>query len=266
MVTIAALISWLGGGCDPVNPTDDPGMDVAEEAEEAEPDSLLEKSRQLAYRLQAAEHRLAETMPAATKFGKQTCPDDAIAKATNTAAARQLALTTHDSRYEAHSLLPLNLVQPLETPSDVLARFFEDSGDGLTPPLARLLRSVEVADTAERAVTALEERSYKGVFHITLFKKAHLIRKKNHRHREWTKGVLAAWLVIYDIDESSPVCQVPVTTVNDVDDEPISIRLRPDTQRKLVRELGVQLREEAERVLPSITKVLTLPALSVPPA
>lgn len=262
-VPIVFLLGWLSVGC---HRTDRTQSERTNGNEEAEPDPLVERSRQLAYRLRTAEHRLAEAMPPVTQFHQQSCPDEEIASQTSGAAGRELMLTTHDARYEAHSLLPLTLVQPLETPSDVLTRFFEDSEDGLTSPLARLLRSAEVADAAEREVVELEQRAYKGVFHLTLFKKAHLIRKKNRRRREWTKGVLMGWLVIYDIDASEPVCQVSVTTVNDVEDEPISIRLRPDTQRKLVHELGLQLLEEARRALPSITSVLTLPRTSVSPA
>ena len=78
----------------------------------------------------------------------------------------------------------------------------------------------------------------------------------NKLRREWTQGILQAWLVIYDIDTNESLCQVPVTSVSDVEGEPITIRLRADTQQKLVKELGQGLRTEGVRALGSITQVL----------
>lgn len=248
------------GGCDP-----DGAATPARDAEPAAPstDPLLYRSRQVAHRLEAALSRLAEPMPAASKFHTTACPDVELGAQVNGGAGRTLALGIHDARYGARSLLPLELLAPLDPPAPTLDRYFEvdpraEGLPGAETRLGRMLRSEADARAAEREVDALERHRYKGVFHITLFKKPHLIRKENRRKREWTQGIFQAWLVVYDIDTSESLCQVRVSTLSDVEGEPITIRLRPDTQRKLVRELGQQLYAESVEALSSITQVLRL--------
>src|SRR5690606_9403040 len=195
-----------------------------------------------------------------TRFEQRACPDSEILEDSPNQMARTLVLSTHDSRYSAHSLMPLSLTDPLRTENDLgLETFFEDATGNASSALGRLLKSQDHARAAEDEARALEARNYKGVFHITQFKKAHLIRKKNQRRREWTKGVMSAWLAIYDIDTSENLCQTQLLSVNDVEGEPTSIRLRPETQRRLVRELGQQMRSQAETALASISRVLNLP-------
>lgn len=230
-------------------------------AEQADP--LLYRSRQVAHRLEAAISRLAEPMPPATQFRTRKCPDSELGAQVSAGAAPMLALDIHDARYEARSLFPLELVAPLKPPPPTLDRYFvadprASALAGSEMRRSRLLRSEADASAAERELEAIERQRYKGVFHITLFKKPHLIRKENRRKREWTRGIFEAWLVVYDIDTSESLCQVRVSTLNDVEDEPITIRMRPDTQRKLVRELGQQLYAESVHALGSITRVLRL--------
>jgi hypothetical protein len=201
-------------------------------------------------------------MPAVTRFRTQACPDAEIAARAAGAAARKLVLDTQDSRYEARSLMPLRLTRQLQSePERCVQEFFEpDDQQPFAASLDKRLKSLEHGLAAEKMVSELERRTYKGVFHITQFKKPHLIRKKGRHRREWTRGLLRAWLVVYDIDSSDALCQAEVVTLNDVTDEPLSIRLRAETQRRLVRELGQQLRGEAETALAFMSHTLTLPA------
>lgn len=259
---LVAILLMLGG-CDRA-PTPDPTLDPNPSAA-ASDDPLLYPSRQLSHRLEAALSRLAEPMPAVSKFHAAACPDSALQAQIAGGAGPGLVLDVHDARYEARSLFPLELLAPLDPPAPTLDRYFEaDPGaaglPGSDSRLTRLLRSESDARAAERAVAELERQRYKGVFHITQFKKSHLIRKENRLRREWTRGMLEAWLVVYDIDTSESLCQVHVSTLNDVEGEPITIRLRPDTQRKLVRELGEQLYTESVEALGTITRVLRLEA------
>src|SRR5690606_41574186 len=60
-----------------------------------------------------------------------------------------------------------------------LLRFYEPEPSALGDPLERLFKSEADANAAEREIAALERRQYKGVFHITLFKKPHL-RSEEH--------------------------------------------------------------------------------------
>lgn len=259
-LALVAATTLILGGCEPAA-----GTTLARDAEPALPsaDPLLYRSRQVAHRLEAALSRLAEPMPAVSKFHTTPCPDVELGAQVSGGAGRTLTLGIHDARYEARSLLPLELLAPLDPPAPTLDRYFEvdrraEGLPGSEARLTRLLRSEADARAAEHEVDALERHRYKGVFHITLFKKPHLIRKENRRKREWTRGIFEAWLVVYDIDTSQSLCQVRVSTLNDVEDEPITIRLRPDTQRKLVRELGQQLYAESVQALDSITQVLRL--------
>ena len=257
------------GGCDRAptpNPAKDPEPSAAPSA-----DPLLYPSRQLSHRLEAALSRLAEPMPAVSKFHAAACPDSELQAQIDTGAGASLVLDVHDARYEARSLFPLELLAPLDPPAPTLDRYFEADPSATRLPgsdsrLSRLLRSEADAQAAERAVKTLERQRYKGVFHITQFKKSHLIRKENRLRREWTRGMLEAWLVVYDIDTSESLCQVHLSTLNDVEGEPITIRLRPDTQRKLVRELGEQLYAESVQALGTITRVLRLEASEAPAA
>lgn len=256
--------SLLALGCD-VGPSSStaPRAELELAGTDGDFDPLVLRSRQLALRMQGALARLSEPMPPATRFGEQKCPDQAIE---GSSARATLTLTTHDARYSARSLLPLRVTRPLESREAAsLNRYFEADQTRLSSPLLRELRSEADAEAVTRAIEQLEQRAFKGVFHIVLFKKPHLIRKQNRRRREWTKGVLQAWLVVYDIDASEPLCQTRVTAVSDVDDEPISIRLRAETQRKLVAELGHQLRREARHALASISQTLTIADVATQP-
>jgi len=259
---LVAILLVLGG-CDRA-PTPEPTLPPEPSAAPAA-DPLLYPSRQLSHRLEAALSRLAEPMPAVSRFHATACPDSQLQAQISNGAGPSLALGVHDARYEARSLFPLELLAPLDPPAPTLDRYFEADPSAAGLPgsdsrLSRLLRSEADARAAERAVEALERQRYKGVFHITQFKKSHLIRKENRLRREWTRGTLEAWLVVYDIDTSESLCQVHVSTLNDVEGEPITIRLRPDTQRKLVRELGEQLYAESVPALSTITRVLRLAA------
>lgn len=261
LVQCALVATLLGLGCDHA-PTKDPAREPEPSAAPA-PDPLLYPSRQLSHRLEAALSRLAEPMPPVSKFQTAACPDGDLEAQVRTGAGPSLVLGVHDARYEARSLFPLELLTPLDPPAPTLDRYFEADPSAAGLPgsdsrLSRLLRSEADAQAAERAVVELERQRYKGVFHITQFKKSHLIRKENRLRREWTRGTLEAWLVVYDIDTSESLCQVRVATLNDVEGEPITIRLRPDTQRKLVRELGEQLYAESVQALGTITRVLRL--------
>ena len=263
MKPLALLITatLVLGGCEPAaKPEKVPPEPVTRSA-----DPLLYRSRQVAHRLEAALSRLAEPMPPTTKFHTTPCPDAELEAEIAAGAVGSLALDVHDARYEARSLLPLELLAPLDPPAPTLDRYFEVDPaarelTGVEDRLSRLLRSDADALAAEREVADLERQRYKGVFHVTLFKKPHLIRKENRRKREWTRGIFEAWLVVYDIDASQSLCQVRVSTLSDVEGEPITIRLRPDTQRKLVRELGQQLYAESVQALRSISQVLRLEA------
>lgn len=262
-------ITWVLGACEPAATTEIPRKPDPAAAQRVDP--LLYRSRQVSHRLEAALSRLAEPMPAVTKFQTAACPDTALGAQVAAGSVPTLVLDVHDSRYEARSLLPLELLAPLDPPAPTLDRYFEldPRATGLHGPdarLNRLLRSEADGVAAEREIDGFERRRYKGVFHITQFKKPHLIRKENRRRREWTRGVFEAWLVVYDIDTSESLCQVRVSTLSDVEDEPITIRLRPDTQRKLVRELGQQLYAESTHALGAISRVLRLESLEgVPP-
>lgn len=265
---IASLTTALAGaGCDELPSASPNALGLAKTAS-AEPDPLVYRSRALSFRIRSALMRLNEPMPAVTRFGKQACPDPEIALRATGAAARQLVLTTQDSRYEAHSLLPLRLTRELQTdPEGRLHEFFEPDGQQpFSSTLDKLLKSPEHGQAAEQTLSDLEQQAYKGVFHITQYKKPHLIRKKGKRRREWTRGLLRAWLVVYDIDSSEALCQVEIITFSDVSDEPLSIRLRAETQQRLVRELGQQLRSEAALALASVSHTLTLPPAESPEA
>jgi len=256
-------------GCEPAATSEAPRDPAPATGPVPVPDPLVYRSRQVSHRLEAALSRLAEPMPPVTKFGTAACPDTQLETELSAGSAPTLVLDVHDARYEARSLFPLELLAPLDPPQPTLDRYFEadpraSARLGSEARLSRLLRSEEDAIAAEREVSELERQRYKGVFHVTLFKKPHLIRKENRRKREWTRGVFEAWLVVYDIDTSQSLCQVRVSTLSDVEDEPISIRLRPDTQRKLVRELGQQLYAESVPALGSISRVLRLQAREVP--
>jgi len=224
-------------------------------------DPLVYRSRQLAFRLQHALGRLDEPMPASTRFATAPCPDQLIRERAPEQDARTLVLSVHDARYQQKSLLPLSVIEPLlSNEASRAAELFVPDETRLASPLNQLLKSEAHALAAERMVELFEARTYKGVFHVTLFKKAHLIRKLNKRRREWTRGVLRAWLVVYDIDTSESLCQTEIISVNEVDNEPISMRRRADTQQRLVRALGQQLREQAAERLASISSALVLPA------
>jgi len=257
--TALAAACLAFSGCQPQTSTSGTPQDAP--AQPANVDPLVYRSRQVSYRLQAALARLRERMPPVTKFHTTACPDAQLRTQAEPGSEPNLVLDIHDARYEARSLLPLELLVPLKTPERTLDRYFETIPDtaGLQDSetrLGRLLRSDQDAILAERELRELEQQRYKGIFHITLFKKPHLIQKQNKLRREWTQGILQAWLVVYDIDTNESLCQAPVTSINDVEGEPISIRLRPDTQQKLVKELGEGLRAEGARALGSISEVL----------
>ena len=209
----------LLAGCEPAAQTErdhDSGPTVAESG-----DPLLYRARQVAHRLEAALSRLAEPMPRATKFQTAACPDAELGAALTAGALPTLVLDVQDARYEARSLFPLELLAPLDPPEPTLDQYFEADPRAAALPgpegrRSRLLRSEADAVAAERAVSELERRRYKGVFHITLFKKPHLIRKENRHKREWTRGIFEAWLVVYDLDTSESLCQVRVSTLSDV--------------------------------------------------
>lgn len=266
LLAATTLALWA---CDPVTSTDTAPDHPDPAARDVDP--LLYRSRQVAHRLEAALSRLAEPMPPATKFREARCPDSTLAAQVAQGSTATLVLDVHDARYEARSLFPLELIAPLDPPESTLDRYFEADSQaeglpGSEARLRRLLRSDADAHAADREVGELERRRYKGVYHVTLFKKPHLIRKENRRKREWTRGIFQAWLVVYDIDTSESLCQVRVSTLSDVEGEPISIRMRPDTQRKLVRELGQQLYAQSVPALRSISQVLQLEAPETTPA
>ena len=246
-------------GCDQSPHHAQPAEPAAESAAE---DALVYTSRQLSLRAGAALARLQEPMPPLTRFKVESCPDQVLLADSPNLPERTLTLAVHDARYQAESLLPLAVTDPLQTRDDArLLGFYEPSQAELANPFERLLKSEADAKAAEQEVARLEQRQYKGVFHITLFKKPHLIRKKNKRRREWTRGVLRAWLAIYAIDTSKLLCQVEVISITDVGDAPITIRLRADTKQRLVRELTEELREKSQQALGSISKVLVLPEI-----
>ena len=258
---VAACLAF--SGCQPEAATSSTPKDDLAQAANVDP--LVYRSRQVSYRLQAALARLRERMPPVTKFHTTACPDEQLRRQAEPGSERNLVLDIHDARYEARSLLPLELLVPLKTPERTLDRYFEAAPNaaGLQDSetrLGRLLRSDQDAVLAERELRELEQQRYKGIFHITLFKKPHLIRKENKLRREWTQGILQAWLVVYDIDTNESLCQAPVTSVSDVEGEPITIRLRADTQQRLVKELGQGLRSAGARALGSISEVLAFDA------
>ncbi len=224
-------------------------------------DPLVYRSRQTAFRLERALARLAEPMPAPNRFHEQACPDERIGRRVSRVSQATLSLASDDARYEAHSLLPLTLTRPLMTHErEQVEQFFSVGAETADSLMARTFKSKVDADAADEAARELEQRLYKGVFHVTLYKKAHLVRKKHKLHREWTRGILRAWLVVYDIDGSEPLCQKEIIAVNDVSEAPISIRLRARTQQRLVRALAYSVRSQAETTLASMSRVLRLPS------
>jgi hypothetical protein len=114
----------------------------------------------------------------------------------------------------------------------------------------------------ERALAELEalsKRRYKAVYYITDYGSPRLIRRKNRPRSEWVPGVLAAWLVVHDVENGEALCQAQIIARNDVTDEPIRQRLRSQVRERLLRELGNEVRARSAVALGRISSTLKLP-------
>jgi hypothetical protein len=191
-------------------------------------------ARRLSYRRFEVTERLSRELARPDRFGERRCTIRDL-----DASSRTVVLGTEDARYEPKHLLPLDLLEQILGAdfrfSGLASRFSPD------PPAPT---SKEEAARALAELEVLSKRRYKAVYYITDYGAPRLIRRKDRARSEWVPGVLAAWLVVHDLDEKIPLCQSRIIARNDIQDEPISRKLKHQVQKRLIRELGQALRSQ----------------------
>ncbi len=224
---------------------------------------LARASREVAFELAVAERRLAREIPQPDSLDVQPCPDDELREGGESAT---LHLRVQDSRVDRRQLLPLSVTGPL-APDELepIRKRFVQPTDELAAREFRRLGSLEEAASAKRELAELTARPFLGVAHVVNYGEPRLTRKPNARRRHWVRGVLDTMLVVYDLRDAEPLCQVRVTVRNDTTDAPLRIRLRSDTREQLKRQLGEDWHQKAVAQLGRISSVLRWPVALPPP-
>ena len=138
------------------------------------------------------------------------------------------------------------------------------AGQGDRPGEFAVTASPRFADP-ESASAALDEllrfnqRRLFGVYQIVHYEAPRWLRKPNRRRPMWRQGALHAWLVVYDTLAEQPACQVRIAVLNDTTGASLRIRLRSDTRKQLIEQLGQNLRGRTAAELQRISAVLALP-------
>ena len=221
--------------------------------------SPLERaSRTVAFELRMAEQRLARELPRPRSLSARVCADDALRQAGEPST---LHLLVRDSRYDRRQLLPLGITTRMAPDElDPIRKRFEQPEDELALPVHLRVRRLEDATASQRELADLAARPFVAVAHVLGYNEPRLTRKPAALRRHWTPGVLDTMLLVYDLRDGQPLCQVRTTVRNDVSDAPILIRLRSDTREALKLQLADRWRETAARRLGQITSYLQLPA------
>jgi hypothetical protein len=205
-------------------------------------------AQELAYRRFQVTRKLASELTRPPRFRTEPCPDARIE------SSRKLLLGSEDARIQPKQLLPLDLLE------HVLGRNLQYAPrvarfSSLPPPP----NSEAEAKRLSLEVEELSRRRYKAVHYITDYGSPRLIHRPNKARPEWVPGVLATWLVVHDLDADTALCQTQIIVRNDVKDEPIRRKLKSEVRERLIRELGIALRDETPRALARITQKLALP-------
>lgn len=241
------------------DPASKPGSVPSEPSVAAQtaPCTAERRGTELALRWRQVHGRLEEPMPELTSFEERSCPDERIRRRAPAGAARTLSLGFADARYGARSLMPLVMTRWLASHhEEKLEALLAPTGNSHSARFA--FRSENAANDAERLLVALDQRVYKGVFYIIQYKKPHLIRKKGKFRREWLPGLLRAWFVVFDIDTSEALCSTRMVVVSDIEDAPVWLRTKADTQNRLVSELGETMLDNSQAALASISGELMI--------
>lgn len=219
------------------------------------PATLAATSNTVAFKRHEIARRLHADPLDPARRREEPCPDQRLASLGLDPASRTLVLRAHDARIGAKHLLPLDLVQRLETGElTKIDRLFDQP-----PELGGKIRSEVAARQALGAIELASKRRFRGVYHIVEYAPPALIHKVGKLRSEWVPGVLLAWLAIEEMDSGSLICQTRVLVRNDVIDEPIFRRTKSEVKERLVAELARALRAESVRALAKISNQLRLP-------
>jgi hypothetical protein len=260
ILAVSMLAGALSIGCEGQPAGSSPPGPAVPTARQA-PDSAAELSARVAFGLARAEHRLKQPLPRPDRFAREKCPDED--KQDLSLQERTLILRAEDARAAQKSLLPLRLSERLSSRDleTIRAQLVPDAAWGSGAERSRL--SPRTAQTTLAQLEALDQRRFMGVYHVVYYAPPRLILKPNRRRRQWVAGRLVAWLVIYDLTEGDPICQVQVSGRSDTTEAPISIRLRSETRDRLIEQLGRSLVTESQAALASITEQLRLPRIAL---
>lgn len=252
--TLGLTAALAASGCDLLEgseATEPPAL-----AKQAPSNELAELGRRVAFGRYQLQQRLLSPLKPPSELVETKCPDDTIARATPTRAARLLLLDSQDDRAVAKDLLPVTLTEWLTT-GDVqrLDRRFGSVGEP-----RRLLPTVQAGREALDELAALEARRYKGVYHVILYVEPRLQRRKWPKKPRWLPGWVLAWFAVHDLETGRALCQVELSVKNDVSDASTSRRMRSTVEKRFVSELGERLRRESKTALARISDVLVLPS------
>ncbi len=269
LLMLLASLSHLATGCelgeDPTATWQDRPLSHVRATPSAEqhPESALDlESRKVAFELAVAERRLAFDPPLPRSLDRQVCPDDELR---DSADPPLLHLRVRDSRADRRQLLPLSVTDRIAVDElEAIRGRFEQPADDLAARTFRRTKSLEDAVIAQRELASLARRPFLAMAHVINYGEPRLTRKPNAPRRHWVPGVLDTLLVVYDLHERAPLCQVRVTVQNDTTDAPIRLRMRSDTRERLKDQLGEIWHEKAAAQLGSISAFLSWP-VNVPP-
>jgi hypothetical protein len=200
------------------------------------------------------EPRLFGPRQRAGKRRELSCPDSELAGLDD--ATRAVLLRSDDFRFDRRHLLPLSMTAALESPELVSFRRRTQPGDELGPPLA----SPAAAEQELDKLKALRQRRFQAIYEVTEYVSPKRIFKPNRARPEWTPGFLVAWLVVYDLDRGTDICQTLLRVQNDVSEAPLGVRLKSEVRDRLIVELGKELHHESARALERMSRVLRIPA------
>ena len=235
--------------------SDGPAKRPARDSAPAPTDAVTSR---VAFELARAESRLSQELPLPDRLREQRCPDQSFRQLSET--DRTLVLVNRDARLNQRHVLPLRLRQYLRSDDlqPVRSRLVEGQGE-LLAAVAPRFPDADSANAALNELLQFNQRRLFGVYQIVHYEAPRWLRKPNRRRPMWRPGALHAWLVVYDTRAEQPTCQVRIAVLNDTTGASLRVRLRSDTRKQLIEQLGRSLRERTAAELGRISAVLALP-------
>jgi hypothetical protein len=253
-VIVACVTS---AACERLGDVDEPRAAARAASGASDGPNVRALSMRLAYQRGKLEQRFEQPLILPDKRPPKTCPDAKIEDHAPDAPSRMLVVRTEDARPQAKNLLPLQLSEELRSHDfDRLEKLFlPTSGGGAL----RMLANVRDFETAQNELEVLSRRRYRAQFLVTDYRNPRLVYKVTKNRREWLPGVIAARLVIFELDSERAICESLLVAVNDTRQAPTTFRSQENTRNRLVKMLAHLLQEQAVIALSRMTSTLRYP-------